>query len=294
MAGVQIKAQIVLVKGEKDGRIKLSAVGVKACSRTVHPIDSANLYGEFSRYKKWLIETHGVIVDPVVPNLYAMFWESRNIPRLNPFLTPKAIATVVKENLIDSTFCTICGKQFEPDAVRDESMVCHMQCAHPPLEVNMMEPLVGWKGWNFRDVKGESFLVTNSDFVWNPNVQAEATCTKGCSDDSPPGETCTCGIYAADDRNAAYQGIQGEIYGWGRYIRGDAGWRAQYAYPKNFYISDSQMQYFEFLKTFHVPIFIMQPMRMYSPEDDGYVVRFEREGIDQEPEIENSHEEDSE
>jgi hypothetical protein len=64
--------------------------------------------------------------------------------------------------------------------------------------------------------------------------------------------------------------VLGEVYGWGRYIRGDIGWRAQYAYPKCFYLKANQMNHVDFLRTFHVPIYIEQPIKIYNPEEDGY------------------------
>lgn len=274
MASVEIKAQVVV---PLSNRIKFSAVGVKACSRTVEVFSSAEAFQQFASYRKWLIETHGVMVSPVRPNLYALFLNSRKIPKPAKIIPAKTIAGIITNNVIAATFCTICGKQFEPDSVRDESMVCHMQCAHPPFEVNMMEALVGWKGWsinpvNINGVDAGFALVTNAGFSWLPDQAAEGQCEKNCNDDGPPNETCSCGIYAADKREEAHKGIQGEIYGWGRYVRGEKGWRAQYAYPKNFHITDDQMRYFDFLKTFHVPIFIMQPMRLYDPTEEGYEV----------------------
>ena len=42
-----------------------------------------------------------------------------------------------------------------------------------------------------------------------------------------PSVHCSCGIYAADSADAAqsYGTVTGQISGWGRYVRGTAGWR---------------------------------------------------------------------
>ena len=53
-------------------------------------------------------------------------------------------------------------------------------------------------------------------------------------------ENCTCGIYAAKTldhfRSAGYEryGIHGEVYLWGSVVGHELGYRAQFAYPKNF------------------------------------------------------------
>lgn len=55
---------------------------------------------------------------------------------------------------------------------------------------------------------------------------------------TPPGEDCACGIYAlkSRDMNSHYLSgadAWGEVYLWGKYVEGDFGYRAQYAYPKS-------------------------------------------------------------
>ena len=51
---------------------------------------------------------------------------------------------------------------------------------------------------------------------------------------------CTCGVYAARSiqhlRTFGYMrfGIYGEVWLWGTVVEHEQGWRAQYAYPKNF------------------------------------------------------------
>lgn len=146
-----------------------------------------------------------------------------------------------------------------------------------PFEVNMMECLVGWKGWK---LNAKGFIQSPSySMVWKPDEMAAATCGyPGCC--SLGDATCnelvserhTCGIYATDERSGAqsYGVIRGQVYGWGRYIRGDKGWRAQYAYPKSFYLASDQGEFIEPLKKYHVPIYIDEPLRVYDPEEEGY------------------------
>jgi len=57
-----------------------------------------------------------------------------------------------------------------------------------------------------------------------------------------PHMDCTCGIYATKNldklRQAGYErhGIYGEVYLWGSLVECEFGWRAQFAYPKSFYV----------------------------------------------------------
>lgn len=64
--------------------------------------------------------------------------------------------------------------------------------------------------------------------------------------------------------------ILGEVFGWGRYVRGGIGWRSQFAYPKSFYLKSSQVNLIDHLRPYHVPIYVEQPVLIYNPEEDGY------------------------
>jgi hypothetical protein len=137
-----------------------------------------------------------------------------------------------------------------------------------PFEVNMVEALVGWKGWKIREENG---VLASPSYggAWFPDKPFEASCSE-CSE--VPHESHSCGVYATDALEGArsYGVIRGEVYGWGRYIRGDKGWRCQFAYPKAFYLDEGQGHLVEQLRAYHVPVYVKQPMLIYSPEEDGY------------------------
>ena len=140
-----------------------------------------------------------------------------------------------------------------------------------PFEVNMVEALVGWKGWKLGDSPIDSGQLISPSYggVWKPDEPFQATCGE-CTD--IPHESHSCGVYATDALDGAkgYGIVRGEVYGWGRYIRGDKGWRCQFAYPKAFYLDEGQGHLVEQLRAFHVPVYVKQPMLIYSPEEDGY------------------------
>lgn len=153
----------------------------------------------------------------------------------------------------------------------------------PPYEVNMVEALVGWKSWGYDE---ENKTLETRGHEWPKDFPITAACTEFhggkevavCGE--IPNEAHSCGIYAADERVGAQEyyddgDIIGMVYGWGRYIRGNSGWRAQLAYPKCFYLKNSQASLIEWLRLYHVPIFIEQPTLIYNPEEDGYEYRGE-------------------
>jgi hypothetical protein len=157
------------------------------------------------------------------------------------------------------------------------------------FEVNMMEPLVGWRCWEiiWQDKKPIFLESLNCNFKWQPNEAAEATCTfcsrpflphRHVTKDIPRSD-CSCGIYAVDMReqvphhpNPIAVNIAGQVYGWGRYVRNGNGWRSQFAYPKEFFLKSNQSspEIVEFLRQFHVPIWIDTPIKLYDPREDGY------------------------
>jgi hypothetical protein len=140
----------------------------------------------------------------------------------------------------------------------------------PAFEVDMMEPLVGWRRWRAVGPNGAVLSSINSPSVWHPLEAFEAKCRHAEHDDVPR-LYCTCGIYALD-REGEYDMyyVLGEVYGWGRYVRGNGGWRAQFAYPKAFHLLPEQVNYMESLKRFRVPIDVWEKNPKYDPREDGY------------------------
>jgi len=64
-----------------------------------------------------------------------------------------------------------------------------------------------------------------------------------------PNVECTCGMYAGInmqhliDIGYIEHGLHGEVYLWGRLYRHTLGWRAQYAYPKNFVVPRNMLPF---------------------------------------------------
>lgn len=65
----------------------------------------------------------------------------------------------------------------------------------------------------------------------------------------------------------------GEVYGWGRYVRGEDGWRSQFSYPKAFHLRKDQSHRVDMLKQYKVPIYLDTPLNVYDPQEEGYESR---------------------
>lgn len=110
-----------------------------------------------------------------------------------------------------------------------------------------IEPAYGYRVWL---VEGNRIYSLNHQSLWQPGAPLEAYCER---DHEPPGEGCSCGIYAAATFNRLYDmgytaqtGLfaarsdqivfAGKVKLWGGIIPGTVGWRAQFAYPAKFLI----------------------------------------------------------
>jgi hypothetical protein len=140
-----------------------------------------------------------------------------------------------------------------------------------PFETNLMEPLVGWKTWLIRNGLLHSQLRSG---VWPPGKPFQAMCKeRKCV--HPPTTTHTCGIYARDKFLGVREFLDageacGIVLGWGRYVRGVDGWRSEFAYPARILIARDSLGDLEKLKEYRVPLYVMEPMRLYDPAEDGY------------------------
>lgn len=136
-----------------------------------------------------------------------------------------------------------------------------------PMEVNLTEALVGYRAW---DVHADGTLASVRDYSakWPALEPMRAVCER-CAESPTSG--CGCGIYAVDlPDDVPEADLFGQVYGWGRYVRGDHGWRAQFAYPKKFLVRMGREAMIPLLKKYAVPISIAVAMPVYDPQEDGY------------------------
>jgi hypothetical protein len=117
--------------------------------------------------------------------------------------------------------------------------------------------MLGWRAWKVPlkpDHLGQVILksVTHGDTIWTPRQVMGAVCNKAAAkkEGHIPGETCSCGLYAAktlphlqsmgyhryDPERAGCWRVAGEVELWGKVIEGTQGWRAEFGYPKVLYV----------------------------------------------------------
>lgn len=128
-----------------------------------------------------------------------------------------------------------------------------------------IEPAVGWRAWNLITLDGGVFVGSiNAGVMWPAGRKFEAVCPQT---HEPPDPSCSCGVYAARTRKHLQKMgyhffdldesrlvLIGEVNLWGGIIPGTQGWRAQYAYPKNFLVPYSMWKYATMLRqTYDVP-----------------------------------------
>lgn len=141
-----------------------------------------------------------------------------------------------------------------------------------PFETNLMEPLVGWRVWKI--AHGRLTSMYQHVEPWPPDEPYRAKCFERRCVESPT-RNHTCGLYAKNDfrqvREFLHDGEAcGVVLGWGRYVRGVDGWRSEFAYPARILIARDSLRDLEKLKDYHVPLYVMEPMRLYDPAEDGY------------------------
>lgn len=151
------------------------------------------------------------------------------------------------------------------------------ETVEPEFEVDLVEPLCGWKTLDFDEKSG--MLASNyNDATWPFCAPFAAEC--GCGrDHRPPAVYGSCGVYALDAKidpaECGSHDVIVELYGWGRYVRSDLGWRSEFAYPRAIYLRKTQAPLVKPLSRYRVPIFVDVPQCFYLPEEDGYEHRQE-------------------
>jgi len=145
-------------------------------------------------------------------------------------------------------------------------------------------------------VKTSSNIFSLNDVSWEPNKHMAAECwvspalkhwragrelLAGTYDalrasHDPPAESCQCCIYATKDFAQAvamcytrWSCIMGEVYLWGKVVEHQLGYRAQFAYPKNFSVPRNFLPstrpeiveyYLKSLTEYGVDIFALSPI----------------------------------
>jgi hypothetical protein len=125
-----------------------------------------------------------------------------------------------------------------------------------------IEPIVAYRSWLIMGHVEE--LRSHCLDPWTPGVPLKARCRYrdhalplGDNHHSPV-ESCTCGIYAAKEedikRVVPIGHVYGEVYLWGKVVEGKKGYRAEFAYPKQFFVKTKDAKKMVSQMGFGVPI----------------------------------------
>jgi hypothetical protein len=135
-----------------------------------------------------------------------------------------------------------------------------------------IEPFIAYRTW-YVDNQG---LTSLNHVAWTPGEPLTAECPREKSGCPHPPEIpflqCSCGVYAAKNFkhlvSIGYHecGIHGEVYLWGRIVDHQLGYRAQFAYPKNFVVPEDVLPFkvqdilkvLQTMELYGVPIYFMR------------------------------------
>jgi hypothetical protein len=138
--------------------------------------------------------------------------------------------------------------------------------ADPPVP-DSIEPLVGRRCWGLAETADGIFICSgHSATIWPGDQPVEAACTRA---HTSPGKSCSCGIYALAETEPwpyySFEGpgyaVWGEVLLWGVVIKGDKGYRAQFAYPKTLYLAHKDYDFVAPLRESYrdVPVQLRNP-----------------------------------
>lgn len=137
-----------------------------------------------------------------------------------------------------------------------------------------ISPILGYRVWQWddaglRSVNGEPWVAGKPTAAHCRILSPEGIRLAH----EAPVQTCTCGVYATKSlghlRRMGYQqwGITGEVWLWGTVVEHTGGWRAQYAYPKAFFLGSDDLPFavaaiqsrLEALTTYKCDILVASP-----------------------------------
>jgi len=112
--------------------------------------------------------------------------------------------------------------------------------------------LVGWRGWK---ISGEKLCALGMTGIWEPKKAGRAVCTASISSsrhtEPAPAKDCKCGYWSfrtldllkiALGSYAESVQVIGEVHLWGKVIECENGFRSEFAYPKELWLLEDNME----------------------------------------------------
>ena len=123
---------------------------------------------------------------------------------------------------------------------------------------DLIEPLVGWRGWRVRD--GRLWGV-HYPAAW-PSGEPIAAYCGSLKDHDAPGEGCNCGVHAAKDEEGlrlnylfGLPDVYGKVNLWGRVAVHSRGYRAEFGYPRELFVRGER--WLDALREYDVPVSVL-------------------------------------
>ena len=108
--------------------------------------------------------------------------------------------------------------------------------------------LTMWRGWTISDDK---LYAIGTSHAWEPRKAERATC-KNCGTHAAPAKECTCGYWGFKTIELLQEALVpyidsvkviGSVEIWGKVIECANGFRAEYAYPKELWLLDGDLDH---------------------------------------------------
>lgn len=149
-----------------------------------------------------------------------------------------------------------------PKSVFDPKTVDKLKNAEPrkvsKKSPDLVHVITAWRAWR---VSGEKLQALGQNDIWEPKKILEAKCSTAQGHRAPQ-KACECGVWgfkSLDNLIAALkagnyhkQSVIGKVSLWGRVIETENGFRAQFAYPEELWLTSSELE--ELGYAYDVPI----------------------------------------
>lgn len=153
-------------------------------------------------------------------------------------------------------------KPLDPSAVLREK-IAKLQSIEPAKVSASRVPdyshtLTGWRGWAINS-KGQ-LSALGSHAAWKPKKAVAARCTNEKGHPAPA-KSCQCGYWSFNSLDTLTEAMRdyarvvaviGQVEIWGRVIECTNGWRSEYAYPKELWLINPDLEHLSW--TYGVPV----------------------------------------
>lgn len=119
----------------------------------------------------------------------------------------------------------------------------------PSAAPDYTHTITAWRGWTV-DTDGNLGALGTS-FEWEPRRAARARCKVASGSHHAPNLSCSCGFWSFKSRELLTEALSnystdvdviGEVEIWGRVIECENGWRSEFAYPKELWLLDEELE----------------------------------------------------